>query len=73
MTSLPSTDSILHAGISWSTTKGCTTRRRFVGAAHGYQFPSEGPLRWDDFSGGDKTVRAKLEELGFSVRVLAEP
>ena len=27
-----------------------------VGAAHGYQFPSAGPLRQHDFSGGESTV-----------------
>src|ERR1051326_6106140 len=36
-----------------------------LGAAHGYQFPEKGPLRAADFSGGDATVKTKLEELGF--------
>ena len=36
-------------------------------AAHGTQFPKEGPLKAGQFSGGDATVRRKLEELGFTV------
>jgi len=45
--------------------------KAIVGAAHGYQFPREGPLRPKDFSGGDATVRRKLEdELDFDVEVL---
>jgi putative restriction endonuclease len=44
--------------------------KAIVGAAHGYEFPDEGPLGWDDFSGGEYTVQRKLEELGFSVRVI---
>ena len=27
--------------------------KAIVGVAHGYQFPSEGPLRPEDFSGGE--------------------
>ncbi len=42
------------------------------GAAHGYEFPDRGPLRPSDFSGGDATVRRKLEDLGFRVAVLNE-
>jgi 5-methylcytosine-specific restriction protein A len=41
--------------------------KAIVGVAHGYQFPREGPLRPEDFSGGEKTVCAKLAELGFEV------
>jgi hypothetical protein len=41
--------------------------KAIVGAAHGVQFPSAGPLRAADFSGGEATVQAKLEELGFTV------
>jgi hypothetical protein len=41
--------------------------KAIVGAAYGYQFPQNGPLHSDDFSGGDSTVRALLERLGFSV------
>lgn len=38
-----------------------------VGVALGYQFPARGPLRADEFSGGERTVKRKLEELGFEV------
>src|SRR5206468_1680812 len=41
--------------------------KAIVGAAHAYQFPEQGPLTPADFSGGDATVRAKLEDLGFEV------
>lgn len=40
-----------------------------VGAAYGHQHKQRGPLRWSDFSGGESTVRRKLEELGFNVRI----
>ncbi|GJH11730.1 hypothetical protein CBA19CS11_22850 [Caballeronia novacaledonica] len=38
-----------------------------AGAAHGYQFPSAGPLRAKAFSGGALTVARKLESMGFQV------
>jgi 5-methylcytosine-specific restriction protein A len=38
-----------------------------MGVAHKYQFPSKGSLEWSDFSGGEKTVRKKLEKMGFKV------
>ena len=41
--------------------------KAIAAAAHGVQFPSEGPLKFDRFSGEDATVRRKLEELGFTV------
>jgi hypothetical protein len=41
--------------------------KAIVGAAHGFQFPDRGPLRADDFSGGEHTVKALLERLGFTV------
>lgn len=44
--------------------------KAIAGVAYGYQFPSDGPLKAAQFSGGNNTVRAKLEELGFEVRVL---
>jgi len=44
--------------------------KAIVGVAHGYEFPSEGPLESSEFSGGKATVKPKLEELGFTVRVL---
>lgn len=40
--------------------------KAIVAAAYGYQYPDEGPLG-NVFSGGDKTVRARLEKLGFRV------
>ncbi len=38
-------------------------------AANGFQYPERGPLRNQDFNGGDATVRGKLEELGFDVQL----
>jgi hypothetical protein len=46
--------------------------KAIVGAAHGFQFPDRGPLRPNEFSGGESTVRAKLEQLGFTVQVSAD-
>ena len=43
--------------------------KAIVGAAHGYQYPQKGQLHAEDFSGGENTVRALLEALGFSVEV----
>ncbi len=43
--------------------------KAIVGAAHGYQYPQKGQLRAEDFSGGENTVRAQLEALGFTVEV----
>lgn len=40
--------------------------KAIVGAAHGHQHPSQGPLASDDFSGGGPTIN-KLQELGFEV------
>ncbi|HTX34983.1 MAG TPA: hypothetical protein VME43_08175 [Bryobacteraceae bacterium] len=45
--------------------------KAIMGAAHGYQFPEKGPLRAAEFSGGDATVKAKLEQLGFAVESTA--
>jgi putative restriction endonuclease len=45
--------------------------KAIVGVAYGYQFPDRGPLGAHDFSGGDRTVRQKLEDLGFTVVVVA--
>jgi len=41
--------------------------KAIVGAAYGYNFPEEGPLRAEDFSGGEATVEQALTRLGFSV------
>jgi 5-methylcytosine-specific restriction protein A len=40
--------------------------KAIVGAAHGY-LPGRSALASDEFSGGEHTVRKRLEELGFSV------
>lgn len=41
--------------------------KAIAGAAYGFEHPNEGPLTARDFSGGDATVRPKLESLGFKV------
>ena len=41
--------------------------KAIAGAAFGFQFPDRGPLRSDQFSGGDATVRPILENLGFQI------
>lgn len=41
--------------------------KAILGAAHGFEFPAEGPLRYTDFSGGTGGTVDKLEELGFRV------
>lgn len=41
--------------------------KAIVGAAHGYAVPGEGPLRPQDFSGGEVTVARLLRGLGFDV------
>ena len=43
--------------------------KAIVGVAHKYEFPSEGPLKSDEFSGGRRTVMRKLENLQFNVEV----
>jgi putative restriction endonuclease len=43
--------------------------KAIVGAAHGFAFPEQGPLRSEDFSGGEATVGRVLERLGFQVLV----
>jgi hypothetical protein len=47
--------------------------KAIVGAAHGYQHPALGPLKSNDFSGGEPTVQRKLEQLGFNVAVESRP
>lgn len=41
--------------------------KAIVGAAYGYQYPDEGPLKPADFSGGEATVVPKLLNLGFEI------
>lgn len=43
-----------------------------VGAAHGFQYPDQGPLKPADFSGGEATVVPKLQSLGFEVVRIGE-
>jgi len=46
--------------------------KAIVGAAFGYQFPEEGPLKHGDFSGGEATVVPRLQRLGFEVVRIGE-
>ncbi|CAN7779785.1 DUF3883 domain-containing protein [Variovorax sp. LjRoot84] len=46
--------------------------KAIIGAAFGYQFPDEGPLKPSDFSGGEATVVPKLQRLGFEVVRIGE-
>ncbi len=41
--------------------------KALAGVAVGKQFPISGPLTASEFSGGEATVKAKLEQLGFEV------
>jgi len=41
--------------------------KAIAGAAHGYDFPDDGPLTPDEFSGGEQTVQRVLEALDFTV------
>lgn len=41
--------------------------KAIAGVAYGNQFPDRDQLRARDFSGGENTVKPKLEELGFEV------
>lgn len=41
--------------------------KAIAAAAYGFQFPQAGALKADEFSGGEATVRRKLEALGFVV------
>src|SRR5947209_3861029 len=47
--------------------------KAIVGVAHGLQHPNLGPLRSQDFSGGESTVQGKLQELGFEVVTQSSP
>lgn len=46
--------------------------KAIAGAAYGRQFPEEGPLKAEDFSGGEATVVPKLQSLGFEVVRIGE-
>lgn len=41
--------------------------KAIAGVAYRNQFPDRGPLRSDEFSGGEETVGHALEQLGFEV------
>src|SRR4051812_4918404 len=41
--------------------------KALAGVAVGFEHPERGPLRANEFSAGDATVKPKLEELGFRV------
>lgn len=41
--------------------------KAIAGVAHGYDRPNDGPLKADEFSGGDATVAPLLRALGFEV------
>jgi hypothetical protein len=47
--------------------------KAIVGAAFGYQFPDQGPLSADSFSGGEATVERKLRDLGFDIIRIGDP
>jgi hypothetical protein len=42
--------------------------KAIVGVAYGYQYPEQGPLKPEEFSGGDATVVPLLHSLGFTVK-----
>jgi len=42
--------------------------KAIVGVAYGYENPSHGPLKSQEFSGGRETVKPCLESLGFEVQ-----
>ena len=46
--------------------------KAIVGVAYGFQYPTKGPLRPSDFSGGEATVVPKLQSLGFEVVRIGE-
>lgn len=41
--------------------------KAIAGVAHGYQYPKKGALTSGEFTGGDASVKAKLESLDFTV------
>ena len=46
--------------------------KAIVGAAFGAQYPDEGPLKPEEFSGGEATVVPKLQSLGFEIVRIGE-
>ena len=45
--------------------------KAIAGVAVGFEHPERGPLRPDRVRGGDRTVKEKLEQLGFERRRIA--
>jgi hypothetical protein len=43
--------------------------KAIAGVAHKFEFPEKGPLKSSKFNGGENTVKAKLESLGFEIEV----
>lgn len=43
--------------------------KAIIGAAYGYEHPNRGPLKSEDFTGGESTVKPRLEALGFRIYV----
>src|SRR5690242_13258272 len=41
--------------------------KAITGVAHGYQFPEQGPLTNDQFSGGEYSSNRQLEAAGFRI------
>jgi hypothetical protein len=54
---------LLHEGRQYDS-------KAIAGAAVGFQYPDAGPLLAKDFSGGEATVKARLESLGFAFLAL---
>jgi hypothetical protein len=68
-----STDSAARASIFVRRAGRPYDSKAIVGAAFGYQHPERGPLQASALSGGEATVQAKLEALGFEVIVVTSP
>ena len=41
--------------------------KAIAGVAVGFEHPDRGPMRNDEFSGGERSVKGRLERLGFTV------
>jgi hypothetical protein len=54
------------------TGQACDSKA-IIGAAYGVQFPEQGPLRHQDFSGGQATVVRTLKDLGFDLLDVSAP
>ena len=47
--------------------------KAIAGVAYGYQYPARGPLKPSQFTGGEATVKRKLESLTFRIADVYEP